>query len=161
MQLSVGAAIRTFREAKNWSQDELGKRAGGLNKETIVRVESGGNTTVDTLLKIARALDASLEITLRQGTGNAQVIRDVSGLTSPDIAQGQDSKAPGEDAPIVPLSLFPSSPLHFSAYGLIGDLTEDQVRQLIRPLMDLVESIRNSEEPGTEPPPRPRPKRSK
>lgn len=134
MQLSVGAAIRKRREARGWKQETLGKRAG-TNKETVNRAEMGANVTVDTLLKIARALDTTLEITLRDPSGATDVVRDV---TSPVTGASEREPAPGEERR-VPNPSLPQSAVHLTLYGMIGDLTEDQARSVRRPLLDLIE----------------------
>ena len=66
MQLSVAVKqldLKTARDAKKWTMDELAERAG-VNKATISRIESGeiGNPSNDTVV----ALEAALK--LKRGT---------------------------------------------------------------------------------------------
>lgn len=83
MQLSVGAAIRDRRKAAGLSQADLATRAG-VNAETVNRAELGANVTIDSLLKLTRALNVQLEITLRDPSGEAtSTVRDM--LSSPAV----------------------------------------------------------------------------
>jgi transcriptional regulator with XRE-family HTH domain len=52
----VGDVVRRLRKDRGWTQDELAKRAGGINKETINRIEGGSDVRLNTLLKVAEAL---------------------------------------------------------------------------------------------------------
>lgn len=52
----AGRNIRALREDDGWSQEELGRRAGGLNKGTVNTIELGANTKIDTIAKLAKAL---------------------------------------------------------------------------------------------------------
>lgn len=56
----IGERVRQRREAMGLSQEALGTRAGGVNKETVNRIEQGENTTLDTMGKIAHAVGLSL-----------------------------------------------------------------------------------------------------
>src|SRR5579863_93503 len=56
----VGQRIRAARERLSLSQEELGVRAGGLNKETINRIELGSNTTIETLQKVAEQIGMTI-----------------------------------------------------------------------------------------------------
>ena len=57
---NLSQRIRSLRELKNLTQEQLGERAG-LSGKFIGEIERGnGNPTVDTLDKIAKALDTSL-----------------------------------------------------------------------------------------------------
>jgi len=62
-QLStIAKNIRKYRKEKNFSQDRLSKEAE-VAYNTIVKIESGENPnpTVNTLERIAKALDVSIE----------------------------------------------------------------------------------------------------
>lgn len=58
----LGDVVRKLRDAKGWSQTQLGKKAGGMNKNTIVRLENDGPLAVDTktIDRVARALGLSI-----------------------------------------------------------------------------------------------------
>lgn len=52
-------SIKTFRDAKGWSQEELAERAG-IRRPTITELENGrGNPTLQTIEAIAKALGVS------------------------------------------------------------------------------------------------------
>lgn len=61
-QNTIGKNIRRFRQEKGISQDRLSKLAD-LSLNTIVNIESGGNLnpTIETLTKIANALDVKVD----------------------------------------------------------------------------------------------------
>lgn len=141
VQLSIGAAIRDRRNARGWTQAELGEHAGGVNKETVNRAELGANVTVDTLLKLARALDVELDLGLRESTGKSYTARDSLSAMSPPVSPLVHSQgAPGKESVAVPFPTFPTTPSHVVLYGLIAALSEVQARQLWRPLLELVEA---------------------
>lgn len=58
--------LKRLREKKEFSQDRLAKLADVANN-TIIKIEQGENVnpTLDTLKKIAKALDVSLEELLK------------------------------------------------------------------------------------------------
>lgn len=57
----IGENIKRYRSFKGWDQAILAKEVG-IRKETISRIESGGeNVALDTLLKIIEVLDVSAE----------------------------------------------------------------------------------------------------
>jgi len=60
--LKIGRNIKRIRQEKGISQDRLSKRAD-LALNTIVNIESGEspNPTIETLQKIANALEVSIE----------------------------------------------------------------------------------------------------
>lgn len=60
-KLAGAIAIRSEREAYGWSQQELASKAG-VPQSTVVRVESGANKSMETLLKIANAFGKSIQI---------------------------------------------------------------------------------------------------
>ena len=66
MSSKIGEKIRRIRQQKKMSQDRLSKKAD-LALNTIVKIETGEspNPTVDTLQKIAKALDVSLDQLLK------------------------------------------------------------------------------------------------
>lgn len=64
---AIGKKIKTIRESKGLTQDDLGFECG-CTKNAISRMESGGNNfTIKTLLKIAEALDVSVHDLLPKG----------------------------------------------------------------------------------------------
>jgi len=62
MSSKIGESIRKLRQQKKISQDRLSKEAY-LALNTIVKIETGENSnpTLETLKKIAKALDISLD----------------------------------------------------------------------------------------------------
>lgn len=58
----MGYKIREIREAKNMTQEELAEKSG-ISRGTISALENGSerNTTSKTLLKIARALETTVD----------------------------------------------------------------------------------------------------
>ena len=58
----IGKNIKKFRQEKGVSQDRLSKLAD-LSLNTVVNIESGGNLnpTIETLTKIANALDVKVD----------------------------------------------------------------------------------------------------
>ncbi|OIP76028.1 DNA-binding protein [bacterium (Candidatus Gribaldobacteria) CG_4_9_14_3_um_filter_36_15] len=62
MSSKIGESIRKLRQQKKISQDRLSKEAD-LALNTIVKIETGENSnpTLETLKKIAKALDISLD----------------------------------------------------------------------------------------------------
>lgn len=61
-KLTLGANIKKIRIKKGFSQDKLSKIAD-ITYPTIIKLESGANDnpTIKTLLKIAKALDVSID----------------------------------------------------------------------------------------------------
>ncbi|MEQ9191200.1 MAG: helix-turn-helix transcriptional regulator [Alphaproteobacteria bacterium] len=59
---SVGYQIKAMREARSWSQEELGKQAGGKGQTAIARLENPdyGRPSLTTLLEVASAFDVGL-----------------------------------------------------------------------------------------------------
>jgi transcriptional regulator with XRE-family HTH domain len=62
MSSKIGEKIKKLRQQKKMSQDRLSKKAD-LALNTIVKIETGENPnpTLETLQKIAKALDVPLE----------------------------------------------------------------------------------------------------
>ena len=58
----IGKNIKKLRKAKNLSQDRLSKLAD-VSYNSIIKLETGGitNPTIETLQKIAKALDVSVD----------------------------------------------------------------------------------------------------
>lgn len=58
----IGKNIKKLRQAKNLSQDRLSKMAD-VSYNSIVKLETGGitNPTIETLQKIARALEVQVD----------------------------------------------------------------------------------------------------
>ncbi len=57
----VGWEIRKIREAKKLSQEDLGKLIG-VQKARISKIENGNNLTVETIVKVFKALDVDAKI---------------------------------------------------------------------------------------------------
>lgn len=57
--MDIGERIRERRVQLNLNQVELGERSG-VNPVTISQIERGANTTIETLQKLAEAMDTSL-----------------------------------------------------------------------------------------------------
>jgi transcriptional regulator with XRE-family HTH domain len=55
-----GERVRALRVKRNWNQTELAEQAGGMSALTVSAVERGGNTTTDTLQRIADALGVDI-----------------------------------------------------------------------------------------------------
>lgn len=65
MAFELGASVRALREARGWSQADLAK-AARMTQPAVARFEAGGTVpTLPVLNRIARALDAQLEIAVR------------------------------------------------------------------------------------------------
>tara|TARA_R100000808_G_scaffold5409_1_gene16513 strand:- start:1686 stop:2042 length:357 start_codon:yes stop_codon:yes gene_type:complete len=56
----IHVQIREAREAKGWSQNELGRQSGMTGK-AIWRIETGANTTIQTVEKLAAAMGARFD----------------------------------------------------------------------------------------------------
>lgn len=58
----IGKNIKKLRQVKDLSQDRLSKVAG-VSYNSIIKLETGGitNSTIETLQKIAKALDVSVD----------------------------------------------------------------------------------------------------
>jgi transcriptional regulator with XRE-family HTH domain len=67
-----GAEVRARRLAFGWSQSRLA-RESGITHTTVQRVEAGmaANVTVDTLCRLARALNVAPTVLLRADCGAA------------------------------------------------------------------------------------------
>ena len=67
MSNKIGGNIRKLRQQKKMSQDRLSKEAD-LALNTIVKIETGGNPnpTLETLQKIAKALEISIDELLKK-----------------------------------------------------------------------------------------------
>ena len=52
----LGADIAAFRLSRNLSQDEVADQAG-IGRRTLVRLEAGKNPTLESLIRVLRALD--------------------------------------------------------------------------------------------------------
>jgi transcriptional regulator with XRE-family HTH domain len=64
--IRLGRAIRHLRRRRGWTQARLGS-AAGLSRETVSRVETGevGSLRIDTLVRLAAAMDVGVDIGLR------------------------------------------------------------------------------------------------
>jgi len=63
----IGKNIKRLRQAKDLSQDRLSK-AAGVSYNSIIKLETGGiiNPTIETLQKIAGALNVSVDDLLKK-----------------------------------------------------------------------------------------------
>ena len=54
--------LKKLRNKKGWSQEKLAREAG-ISYNTLIKIERGGikNPRLETLIKLARALDVSLD----------------------------------------------------------------------------------------------------
>ena len=59
--VSISDQVKAARREKGWSLDQLGERCG-MTGSGIWRIESGQNTTTDTLARIAQALRVKLSV---------------------------------------------------------------------------------------------------
>lgn len=57
--IRFGAVIRGARRARDWTQDELGRKAR-VSQSVVAAVESGAGARIDTLVRICEALDGEL-----------------------------------------------------------------------------------------------------
>ncbi len=61
----LGAQVREMREARSWTQSDLGKRTG-MSQPAIARFEAGGTSpTFELLERIANAFDSTLKVELK------------------------------------------------------------------------------------------------
>lgn len=62
----IGKNIKKLRQAKGLSQDRLSKLAD-VSYNTVIKLETGGiqNPTIETLQKIAKALNVSVDYLLK------------------------------------------------------------------------------------------------
>lgn len=58
---ALGAAVRSARKTRGWTQDELGERSG-LSRPTIARIERGEDISTATVSKVTKALGLNLRI---------------------------------------------------------------------------------------------------
>jgi len=59
-----GMRVKRLREARGWSQRELGRRAGTSTPSTACRVENGKSFDFDTGVALARALGTGIDALL-------------------------------------------------------------------------------------------------
>lgn len=60
-------SIKKYREQKGWTQEDLGKKAGGMPQSAISIYEKGTKQMmVETMLKISRALSVAPEKLLKK-----------------------------------------------------------------------------------------------
>lgn len=72
----IGNLIRRARKQRQWSQTQLGEKAG-LRQETISLIEAGNPATkLDTILTVLAALDLEFRIAPRS-KGQANAIEDI------------------------------------------------------------------------------------
>ncbi|MDF7638032.1 helix-turn-helix transcriptional regulator [Lactobacillus sp. ESL0791] len=60
-KLESALAVRLEREEYGWTQRELADKAG-IPQSTVARIESGANTSIDTMSKIGLAFGKSIKI---------------------------------------------------------------------------------------------------
>jgi transcriptional regulator with XRE-family HTH domain len=79
-----GAAVRRFREASGWSQEQLAEHAG-LNRSYVGEIERGSAiASIVTLDKLARAFNVPVERLLSHSSDSANVAaRSHSALVDP------------------------------------------------------------------------------
>lgn len=58
--VEFGLWVKRKREAKGWTQEEMAKRVGFSDRQTIYRIEAGASTKRASVFKIAEALGESL-----------------------------------------------------------------------------------------------------
>ena len=99
---ALGERVRELRKLRKWSQAQLGAEAGGLNKETINRLELGGSSTTGTLVAVATALEvepAQLfmegDLSRQTGTGTSVTEGDIDVASSPASARALVRKDEG------------------------------------------------------------------
>ncbi len=73
-ELRLAVSIAERREKLGLTQAELAAKVG-TSQAVISRIENGGNVELKTLLKIARVLNATLELTPRRYRKGAQAAR--------------------------------------------------------------------------------------
>ena len=57
----IGEAIKRAREAKNLTQEQLGELMG-VKRAQISKIENGKNLTMETIMKVFKALDVDAKI---------------------------------------------------------------------------------------------------
>ncbi|RMC47721.1 helix-turn-helix transcriptional regulator [Lactobacillus sp. ESL0225] len=60
-KLVASVAVRQEREQYGWTQKDLATKAG-IPQSTVARIESGANTSMDTISKIGNAFGKSVKI---------------------------------------------------------------------------------------------------
>lgn len=60
-KLVASVAVRQQREQYGWTQKDLATKAG-IPQSTVARIESGANTSMDTISKIGNAFGKSVKI---------------------------------------------------------------------------------------------------
>ena len=57
----IGSSIRALRKEKGWNQEKLAEMSG-INDKEVSHIEQGRrNITIDTLVKISKALEVNIE----------------------------------------------------------------------------------------------------
>ncbi|HEU5473192.1 MAG TPA: helix-turn-helix transcriptional regulator [Actinophytocola sp.] len=71
LAFELGAAVRSMREQRGWTQAQLAETAG-MTQPAVARFEAGGTVpTIPVLERLAHALDARLIVQLEPGTSAA------------------------------------------------------------------------------------------
>ncbi len=71
LAFELGASVRSMRERRGWTQARLAD-AAGMTQPAVARFEAGGTIpTLQVLERLARALDARLEVRLTPGSSAA------------------------------------------------------------------------------------------
>ncbi len=65
--------LKQLRKKKGWSQEKLAREAG-ISYQTLIKIEQGRikNPKLDTLIKLAKALDVSLDDLIKGRISNNQ-----------------------------------------------------------------------------------------
>ena len=105
----VTAQIKSLREMREWTQEELGKRAG-MKRNAISRLENPdyGDFTINTLLRLAKAFDVGLIVRFAPFSDLIEWNRNVSPESYTPSAFEQDTKLHREQLPAIAQSFYRS-----------------------------------------------------
>lgn len=95
LRASIAFQVRTMRLARDWTQEELAKRAG-LSIPTISRVEdlSGEAPTLETLLTLAKTFDCGLICRFQSWD---EFVSHMAGMIPPDPWETEAGAMPSEE----------------------------------------------------------------
>lgn len=88
LAMMLGEYIKHHRIEKNWSQDELGARAG-LSRPTISLMERGKSMNLNSIIKVLRVLDL---LYLFDGLKIAQIVSPIEMLKRQEKQRKHSSK---------------------------------------------------------------------
>lgn len=156
--MALGDELRAWRLRKGYrTANALAEAIGDMDNGTVSRIEAGGKPTLSTLTRIAEFLGAEVEIHLveavaQKGTEGYE-IPETSGeggasLTSPVSLPPDPTGVP---LGVVPMSSYPSSPSHLALYAFIADLTDEQARAVVQPVLDIVRRAQHGDESDHQP----------